>query len=298
VWSEVVRVPARPADLYLKALPRPFAHEAALLTRLAGQYPDRIPTLVGSEPERRWLVMRDMGGRSLGSDVPIERWVEAAHRYGQLQVEAAARSNQWLALGCPDLRLERLGEEIEALLAHLPERLRGLSNALSAEELAGLRALVPAWLRAVEALSRCGIPMSLEHGDLNIYNIRVTHDGPVFFDWSHACLTHPFFGLGDLIEDDDWFPEQSDFRERVRDAYLEAWTGVQPPEELRTAYRLSQPVRGLYLALHQNRVTAAFQEMLGGQDYLPETPTGNWLQYLQWWLAHHLQKLLRPEGPE
>jgi hypothetical protein len=292
-WSEVVRLPARPADLYLKAMPRPFAHEGSVLTALSEEHPTRVPSLMVSDPERRWLLMRDMGGRSLGSDVPVERWEEAARVYGQLQAAAALDTDQWLVLGCLDLRLDRFGEELETLLAHLPERLRGLNTALSEAELAALRSQVPAYLRAAEELEQCGISMSLEHGDLNVYNIRVVDDGIIFFDWSHACVTHPFFGVHDLIADDDWFPDQPDFRGRVRDAYLEAWTALQPLEELRAAFQLAQPVRGLFRALHQNRVTAAFQEMLGGQEYVVETPTGNWLEYMQWWLAEHLRRLLR-----
>jgi hypothetical protein len=292
-WSEVVRLPARPGDLYLKAMPRPFAHEGAVLAALAEEHPASVPSLLVSDPERHWTLMRDMGGRSLGSDVSVEQWEEAARVYGQLQVAVAGDTDRWLALGCLDLRLDRFGEELESLLAHLSERLRGLYNALSAEELAGLRSQVPAYLRATRELAQCGIPMSLEHGDLHIYNVRVRDEGPIFFDWSHACVTHPFFGLHDLIAEDDWCPDQPLFRDRVRDAYLEAWTALQPLEELRTAFRLSQPVREVYRALHQNRVTAAFQAMLCGQEYVLETPSGNWLQYLQWWLAHQLRKLLR-----
>ena len=37
------------------------------------------------------------------------------------------------------------------------------------------------------------------------------------------------------------------------------------------------------------------QQRLGGEDYIPETPTGNSLDHLQWWFAEKLQTLTRME---
>jgi fructosamine-3-kinase len=80
-------------------------------------------------------------------------------------------------------------------------------------------------------LAEYGLPVSLEHGDLHAGNVRVSEDGFIIYDWS-PCVTLPFYGLGDLIDDDDWFPDQPDFNDRIRDAYLQAWTGHAPMPRL------------------------------------------------------------------
>jgi fructosamine-3-kinase len=148
------------------------------------------------------------------------------------------------------------------------------------------------------ALAEHAIPMSLEHGDLHAGNIRVGDRGPLFYDWSGACVTHPFFGLSDLIADDDWFPEQPEFNERMRDAYLEPWSFHAPMEALRAAYRLCQPVREVYIAFQQCRTIEQYQQRLGGRECIAETPSGNAVEYTQWWLAHQLRKLIRMEMKE
>ena len=46
---------------------------AALLPMLAQQDPTHFPAVLASHADQGWILMRDMGGRPLGSDVPIER---------------------------------------------------------------------------------------------------------------------------------------------------------------------------------------------------------------------------------
>jgi aminoglycoside phosphotransferase (APT) family kinase protein len=296
--AAIVRLPARPADLYLKALPPFHGHEAPLLLRLAERHPEHLPVIEAVDGERGWVLMRDFGGRPLGSDTPVAEWERVARAYAQMQIAATGSVPEWLALGCPDLRLDQLTAEMERLFAAAPDYLRGLKNALSPEEHAALHARAGMFRDPAAALAEYVIPPSLEHGDLHAGNIRVGDEGPLFYDWSGACVTHPFFGLSDLIADDDWFPEQPEFNERMRDAYLEPWSFHAPMEALRAAYRLCQPVREVYIAFQQCRTIEQYQQRLGGRECIAETPSGNAVEYTQWWLAHQLRKLIRMEMKE
>jgi Phosphotransferase enzyme family len=292
--SGVVQVPATPADLYLKVMARPLAHEARLLPILAEQDASHFPTVLVADTQEGWVLMRNMGGRPLGSDVPVWRWEEIARAYGQLQVASVPLVDRWLAMGCLDLRLTRFEEEMDFLFAHVPERMQGLNEQLSRPILvdsAALQARAAEFKRIASELAGYGLPWSLEHGDFHAGNVRVTEDGCIFYDWSHACVTFPLSGLGDLLYDDDWFPDQPDFSDRVRDAYLQPWTAYAPMHRLQAAFNLSQRLRTLLAAIHQGRLIAAFQQMLGGQDYIPETPTGNAFHHLQWWLGQKFQTL-------
>jgi len=278
----------------------PLAHEAALLPVLAQQDPAHFPAVLTSQVEQGWLLMRDMGGRSLGSAVPIEGWEKIARAYGELQVASVPRVENWLALGCQDLRLPRLVEEIDFLFAHVPERLRGQNEDLSQPivgdiDTVALQARAERFKQLAAELAGSGLPPTLEHGDFHAGNVQVTEGGCIFYDWSHATLTYPLSSFGDLLYDDDWFPDQPDFADRMRDAYLQPWTAYQPLPRLQTAFRRAQLLRKLFGAIHQGRLIAAHQQRLGGEDYLQETPTGNSLQHLQWWFAEELQALSRME---
>lgn len=296
--AAIVKVPARPADLYLKVIAPPLRHEAALLPALAAMDPTLFPAIPASDADRGWILMHDMGGLSLGSHTPVERWEAIARAYGRLQVAAAPRADEWLAGGCRDLRLPRLGEEIDWLFAHGAERLHGLNEDLSNPsqvtlDTAALQARAGRFKQRVEELAALGLPPTLEHGDFHAGNIRVTPAGCLFYDWSHATVTYPLPGFGDLLFDDDWFPDQPDFADRMRDSYLEPWTVYQPLPRLQAAYERAKPLRKLFGAIHQGRLIAAYQQLLGGQDYVPETPTGNSLLHMQWWFAEKLQTLSR-----
>jgi hypothetical protein len=298
--SEVVQVPATPADLYLKAMAPPLAHEAALLPILAGRDPAHFPSILATDTEKGWMLLQDMGGQPLGSEVPVERWEEIARAYGELQVASVLSVDRWLALGCLDLRLDRFEEEIDFLFSHAPELLRGLNEQLSKPivvDSAALHARAAEFKKIASELAGYGLPWSLEHGDFHAGNVRVTEEGCIFYDWSHACVTFPLSGLGDLLYDDDWFPDRPDFNDRVRDAYLQPWTPYAPMQRLQAAFKLSQRLRTLLAAIHQGRLIAAFQQMLGGQDYIPETPTGNSIHHLQWWLGQKLRTLAQMDLP-
>jgi hypothetical protein len=52
-------------------------------------------------------------------------------------------------------------------------------------------------------------------------------------------------GFGDLLYDDDWFPDQPDFADRMRDAYLQPWTAYQPLPRLQAVFRRALPLRKL-----------------------------------------------------
>jgi hypothetical protein len=296
--SAIVKLPARPADLYLKVIVPPLLQEAELLPALARWDPAHFPHVVRSRSsiEQGSVLMRDMGGCPLGSDVTIEGWEKIARAYGQLQVAAAPHADAWLELGCRDLRLPRLAEEIEELFTHGMERLRGQNDdpsqpAAAAIDPAALQAGAERFQQLAAELAASGLPPTLEHGDFHAGNIRVTEAGCIFYDWSHATLTYPLAGFGDLLYDDDWFPDQPDFADRMRDAYLQPWMAYQPLPRLRAAYERAKPLRKLFGAIHQGHLIAAYQQMLDGQDYVPETPTGNALQHLQWWFAEKLQAL-------
>jgi hypothetical protein len=55
-------------------------------------------------------------------------------------------------------------------------------------------------------------------------------------------------------------------------------------------------VRPLFHALQSDWSIAAYQKMLGGEEFLAHTATGWSMWQMQWWLADALRKLISPES--
>ncbi|HLK58754.1 MAG TPA: phosphotransferase [Chthonomonadaceae bacterium] len=290
--SAILRVLTDAGAVYLKVVPRVFAQEPALTRMLTKRDPAHFPEVLAAAGDR--LLLGDLGEyRSLGGSVPLAQWEEIVRFYGRLQAGSVETVEEWLALGCADLRLGTLLDEFEELFARIPERLRGLPQQLSDAERMRLRALAALLKALCQELADYGVPDALEHGDLHAGNVALRAEGFVVYDWSHACVTYPFYGFGALLLDDDWFPERPDTVSRLRDVYLEAWTGYASLPQLREAFARWRRLRSLFAAIHQSHVVAAYQERLQGQDYLLETATGNALQHMQWWLASHWRETIR-----
>ncbi|HLK61338.1 MAG TPA: hypothetical protein VKU00_32610 [Chthonomonadaceae bacterium] len=289
--SAILRVLTDEGYLYLKVIPDALAQEITITQRLAQQDSDHFPTLLATTPDR--MLLRDLGDRQpLGSHTSLARWEEIVRFYGELQVASVGSVPQWLAAGCLDLQTTHLAAQIQELIAHISERLQGLPQQLSGEERARLRTQESHLKALCEELAGYGVPDALEHGDLHAGNVALYATGFRLYDWSHACIMHPFYGFGSLFLDDDWFPEQPEALSRLRDAYLEAWTPYGSMPHLQAAFTLWQRLRPLFEAAHQSHVVATYQSMLGGNVYLSETATGNALQHMQWWLASHWRSLL------
>ncbi|MBB6054013.1 aminoglycoside phosphotransferase family protein [Armatimonas rosea] len=293
--SALLRVLTEQGFLYLKAVAPPFAlKEVALTMKLAERDPLHLPVVLAAERDR--LLLADFGKhRPLGSEIALEQWEEIIRFYAQLQTSSVSSVPEWLSLGCADLRTNHIATHLEELIAQVPERLHGLSQQLSIEELAQLRTLVNPLRDMCRELSDYGIPDALEHRDLHAGNVAVHEGGFLIYDWSHACVTYPFYGFGSLFLDDDWFPQQPELVSDLRDAYLDTWTQYAPLPRLQAAFELWGRLRPLFLAAHQSHVVASYQERLGGESnsYVAETATGNALQYMQWWLSNHWRNLLK-----
>jgi Ser/Thr protein kinase RdoA (MazF antagonist) len=90
--------------------------------------------------------------------------------------------------------------------------------------------------RLCHELADRGIPDTLQHDDLHDGNLFVRDGRFVFFDWGDACVTHPFHTLvvtlRALAHRQGLGPGAPELL-RLRDAYLESWTGHASHAETR-----------------------------------------------------------------
>ena len=188
-WSTVLRIPTREGDLYFKASAPVQAFEVPLLQALMDDFADRLPSVLAFDVERAWMLMRDGGTqlRELVNDRrDLHHWLAVVPLYAELQIGVAARADELVGLGVPDLRLGRLPEQLAALL----ER-----GDVVPEVRDAIRVRVPRILELCEELSSDRIPATLQHNDLHTHNVLVRDGRYRIFDWGDACVTHPFLSL-------------------------------------------------------------------------------------------------------
>ena len=149
-------------------------------------------------------------------------------------------------MGSAELRHLTLEQRIDPLLGDADAVHR-----LTADEVAELRRLAPELKEACRRLAACGVPYALVHGDLHPGNVARLKGELAYFDWTDACIAHPFFDLQSL----QWQRDEAT-RAALLAAYLGAWEGVESLERLREAADLAAIVTPLHHAVSYQQILA------------------------------------------
>jgi hypothetical protein len=251
--STVLRASTREGDLYLKAVGRMFAGEPALTRELGRRHPGSVPAVAALDEERGWMLMHDFGGEELSAETDASALEQALRSYAGMQCSWLDRGGELTRLGCPDRTLAVLEARIDPLLGDLERLLPGHPDGLSETELAAVPALAERLHADCERLRAHELPPTLEHGDLHTNNVRAQDGRFLFFDWSDACLSVPFFSLVPFLDFHDE-PLAPSLRARLRDAYLEPWAERLPGTRLVEAFELAQVLGLFHQAISYHRL--------------------------------------------
>jgi hypothetical protein len=265
-WSLVLRVPAEPNQVWFKAGGPGCAYEAGLVAALAGWAAQSVLLPLAVDRERGWLLLPD-GGPTLrtiladGGDQA--HWERLLPFYGQLQRDLESRVGAMLELGVPDLRPSAVPGALAELLADtdalLVDREDGMTSA-DRERLLGMQPDVAGW---ANRLDQYGIAPSLNHDDFHDGNVFLRDGQYVFFDWGDASVSHPFASLLvtlNVIRHQKQLTAGSAELVRMRDAYLEPWTGDYDRADLVDAVRFATRLAKVGRALSWRRA------LIGGTD--------------------------------
>lgn len=229
-WSTVLRVPTSEGLLYFKEVEETLAHEYRLIEILARRRPELVTEVLFSDDSGRML-MRDAGqelSELLDQNREVRYWEEALPLYAELQIVAMPDADELLAVGAFDRRSETLPGTFEELVA-TP------APGLSADEHEQLRALVPEVERACAELAASAVPETINNDDFTNGSVFVRDGAYRFLDWGDSCVSHPFMTLTvtlRVIELRHGLPPSSPEIVRVRDAYLEPFSGFESHETL------------------------------------------------------------------
>jgi hypothetical protein len=248
--SSLVRTETTAGAIYFKApvaLPL-FCHEPKMMQTLGTLLPQYIPSPLAIDEEQRWMLSEDFGTDLRDSKPDIATLARMAKTYAQLQISTTSLLDRLLNSGCLDRRLDVLASQIDELMAD-----EECVKDLTAEERAAWKASAPVLKTLCQRLGEYNIPYTLVHGDFHAGNVTLRGDDLLFFDWTDACVAHPFFDLPVMINFDAKEKENAAALEK---AYLACWTEYEPMERLREAYHIAYILGSLHQAVSYQSIRA------------------------------------------
>lgn len=249
--SCILKVPTGAGDIYFKAVPPYFAQEPKVIQALARRRIPEVPHPLAVDIERGWMLTGDIGDRHLFKESDLAVWEGAVRRFAELQVGWADEPDKAIVSAVPHRDLDTLAAQAGPLLNDAKLALVDTPWGLTAGEMEALQTALPELRERCRRLGEYRIPRCLVHGDLG-GNVLVNGTGYVYFDWTDACIAHPFMDVSTLLDtifDETVLSNAPDVERRVRDAYLGPWSAYESPERLREAYDIARPLGALHQAL-------------------------------------------------
>jgi hypothetical protein len=218
--SALLRTATDGGAVWLKAVFPPFHHEPGVTALLAASFPADVPAVLATEPEEGWLLLDDLGARTVERDGGEADWRAAPPQLVAIQRAMEDRIGELEALACPRRPLADLPGEIQRIVTEEP-RLPGVSL-----DVAGSAAAVERTRSAVATVGRLGLPDTLVHGDFHAGNVALSDGRTVIFDWSDAAIGNP------LVDAVTWLDRIDDpaVRDRTWEAFAAAWSLPEDPD--------------------------------------------------------------------
>lgn len=222
--SSLWRLPLEGQTAWLKLVPPFFAHEGALLARLAGE---RVPTLLGHDGCR--MLLAEIAGDDL-YDAELPRLLAMVTLLVDLQRSWSRRVEELRALGLPDWRAPALGAAIADVIA-------GTADELAADDRATLREFLHGLPARFAAVAACGLPETLVHGDFHPGNFRGGGNALTLLDWGDSSIGHP------LLDQPAFLSRiASESVPPIRAHWLQQWRAAVPGSDPAGAAVLLAPI--------------------------------------------------------
>ena len=236
--SSLLRIETAAGRYYFKAAPTIFRHEAVVTEMLAQRFPDAIPRPLAIDGERGWMLTADFGDDLVATMEP-PHWVGSLDALASLQRRSVASVASLLEFGCQDRRPGMLKSQVEELASEGSE---WLPDALVQR----LRAGLSRFHDLCEEVASAPIPDTLVHGDLHADNIVVSDGGYLIFDWTDACIAHPFIDAATFLRYAERASIDRATCERWRDHYLRGWEELAPYEVTSRLFELVEPLAAMH----------------------------------------------------
>ena len=236
--SSLLRVETAAGRYYFKAAPTIFGHEAVVTEMLAKRFPDAIPRPLAIDGERGWMLTADFGDQ-LVATMEAPYWEGSLDALASLQRRSVASVEFLLESGCQDRGPRMLQSQVEELASEGSE---WLPDALVQR----LRAGLSRFHDLCEEVASAPIPNTLVHGDLHADNIVISDGGYLIFDWTDACIAHPFIDAATFLRYAERASIDQATCERWRDHYLRGWEELASYEVTSRLFELVEPLAAMH----------------------------------------------------
>lgn len=258
VWSlsAVLRFPVvragQPGDVWFKATCDGFHSEPALTQAVRELEPDLMPRVLAVEPDHAWMLLEPIPHAD--DDTDPEHAPAVARALARLQLDTLDTRDDLLAAGLPD---RGLGATLSVLHTVLHD---SVEQQYMSDDLIRAAVEIEPWLVArLREFWSHPLPDTLAHGDLHLGNVAWVDDRPVFFDWTDACLTHPFLDAKHLA-DSAFETGGEEARAAVWEAYAEPWRAAYPDVDLDTVWAQVREVEGAFQMVTHEQIYRAQPE--------------------------------------
>ena len=249
--SCVMQVKTNKTVLYLKCTNRNmslFVNEATMTSNLALLFPDKILHPFATQIEKGWMLLPTFQQDIYRSENRDALKLDMFRKFAELQIASIPYREDLLRLGALDRRLARLKVHVDDLIRD-EEAIQELSLQ-ERNELSDRQGLIH---EMIENLAALGIPETLVHGDLHMGNAALMDGKIIFFDWTDACIAHPFFDLFDLSKADS--PNDNPSLQ----AYFEPWKVLVSEDVLAQAIPLVRVLMNLHHAVSYQKINIALE---------------------------------------
>jgi aminoglycoside phosphotransferase (APT) family kinase protein len=271
--SSLLRVETAEGRFYFKAAPDFFHSEPVVTATLAEHFPATIPRPVAIDEERGWMLLEDFGDALVG-EMAVEHWGDALETLLTIQRTSLPILDTLGGAGCTDRRPEVLATQITRFA-------EGPLDELSHETIDRLRAAVPRLQELCVDMAESTIPSTLVHGDFHAENVVIKDASHLIFDWTDACIAHPFVDLATFFHNFGPASTDADLRHRMRDQYLLGWSDLISLDEAENLFERTEPLAAMHHAITYRRIL----------DALDPSERVEFTSALSWWVDNALESL-------
>ena len=237
-------------------------------------FPQFFPVVLATRPEWHGWITKEFEGCALDTFTDTSFWRRAASALGELQAESCERTNQFLGVGCRDLRHSALLQLVDPFTEVVAELMKEQTKIPPAPLLRrDLLALATQIKDAITALAELEIPDALGHLDLNPGNVLTSAEQCVFLDWADAHVGPPFLTFeylrAHVLRASN---NTASLESAIAEAYAAQWTKRLTPETIAKGYDLS-PLVAVF-------AYASGTELWRDANRISETHTAGYLRSL------------------
>jgi hypothetical protein len=196
-WSSVIRIATGDEYYYLKHTPELLALEAKIIRILHDKFCAPVPKIIAHSAQLNCFLMQDAGTslRSiLKKNFAADLLQQAIEQFTKLQITVANHVTDFISIGVPDWRLNKLPDLFKQAIAQ-HELL--LADGLSELEIREVTELLPKVTYLCEKLSSYAIQETIVQPDFNDNNTLIDDklQAITIIDLGEISIAHPFFSL-------------------------------------------------------------------------------------------------------